>query len=143
MDSSSNTGLTDDLNSRVMMRFPLDILYCLSEFVNINNLLLASRSFIEHKKALYSWHLSWRCTRSFLSNIGHRSKLLSRMNNPRRQLYLKLSAKDYAFSLLDGFPECHSLDLSDCQGISDVNMLGNVHSLNLNYCRGISDVGIF
>jgi hypothetical protein len=34
----------------------------------------------------------------------------------------------------------HSLNLCDCDGISDVSALRGVHSLNLSYCPGISDV---
>jgi len=34
----------------------------------------------------------------------------------------------------------HKLDLSHCNGITDVSALGNVHSLNLKWCNNIADV---
>ena len=34
----------------------------------------------------------------------------------------------------------HTLDLSECTGISDVSALGGVHTLDLLECTGISDV---
>ena len=41
---------------------------------------------------------------------------------------------------LRGLRNIHTLDLSWCENISDVSLLGGVHSLNLRYCRKVTDV---
>ena len=42
-------------------------------------------------------------------------------------------------SLMENF-NVFELDLSGCDGITDVSMLGGVHTLNLRECEGITDV---
>ena len=42
----------------------------------------------------------------------------------------------------DSMANIHTLDLSFCQGVTDVSMLGTVHTLNLWNCRGVTDVSM-
>ena len=40
---------------------------------------------------------------------------------------------------MSSFGNVHTLNLSGCNRITDVNSLGNVHTLNLSGCNGIKD----
>jgi hypothetical protein len=51
--------------------------------------------------------------------------------------------RNYDFSRIKRITDCNKLidlNLSYCNGITDVSNLGNVHDLNLSYCHGITDV---
>ena len=41
---------------------------------------------------------------------------------------------------VEKFKNCHYLNLSCCDGISDVSNLGNVKSLDLSFCYNITDI---
>jgi hypothetical protein len=50
---------------------------------------------------------------------------------------------NYDFSRIKRITDCNKLidlNLSYCQGITDVSNLGNVRKLNLSHCQGITDV---
>ena len=66
----------------------------------------------------------------YCENTTFRERILSLILDPRRQLAINLSECDSItdVSMLGGV---HTLDLSGCSGVTDVNMLGGVHTLNL------------
>ena len=65
-------------------------------------------------------------------HILFRNKVLSKVNNPSKQLHLDLSYSKN-ISNVSELGNVHTLDLSCCCNITDISALGNVHTLILHY----------
>jgi Leucine-rich repeat (LRR) protein len=74
----------------------------------------------------------------YYDDVLFRNKVLHKIFNPTKQLYLNLSENNKItdVSLLGNV---HTLKLSFCEKITDVSALGNVHTLELMYCKNIND----
>lgn len=107
---------------------PCDVLILLELYVNIRNFRLCS---IFLSKLNYFRRLNTRASLEYYkkSNVRARFRL--------SLCFYKCKVKDV--SILAGV---HTLDLSNCGGITDVSSLGGVHVLYLNDCQGIRDVSM-
>ena len=122
---------------------PKDIFYVISEFLesrDMNNLLQSSSEIYRScAYDMYYWKLNEEQSNQYNESDSFRSKLLSRMHNKGRQLYLNLS---FCGNIVDvsALGGVHTLNLFRCGKIVDVSALGGVHTLNLFGCGKIVDV---
>jgi hypothetical protein len=128
-----------------------DIFSIIAEYENINKLLDEYPDVFtaEIKRKSYYFTINAYC-----NNLN---RVLDKMENPRRQLYVYFSDESYECMISDfskfgnvhtlnlnheivtdvsKLGNVHTLILSGCTHITDVSMLGNVHTLDLRYCSG-------
>ena len=125
-------------------KLPIEIFNYINEYTNINNLLLSCKSFEQFKKKLYYWKLTKEYSKKFyynidFHNINFRKKILSKMFDSKKQLSLNLSACN-GITDVSTLSDVHALNLSWCYNIIDISALSGVHTLNLSFCNRITDV---
>jgi len=75
----------------------------------------------------------------YYDDISFRQRVLNKIFNPCKQLYLDLSDCNQVTDV-SALGNVHTLNLRNCYNITDVSSLGNVHTLDLFRCYQISDV---
>ena len=128
----------------------IDIIGKLQEFTNINNLLLSCNNFQKIKKYLYYWKLTKEYSKIYYMDANFRKKIIAKMFNSKKQLYVDLSFDLYArynntesyqyVSDVTVLNNLHTLILSGCIKIRDISPLNNIYKLILIECSGITDV---
>jgi len=90
----------------------------LNEYINLWNLSITCKLFSDSKKYL-RYKLNRIYSLKYYKDKYFRTKILEKIFNPQKQLYI---------------------DLSNCNSITNVSVLGNAYSLNLSECKKITDV---
>ena len=89
-----------------MLNFPVSIFNKINEFENIKNLLNTSKKLNDVKKEIRYIKLDRIDSYKYYIDLNFREEINSKICNPNKQL---------------------SLNLSDCDNITDTSALGNVH----------------
>ena len=90
-------------------------------------------------KKYINYKLNKKYSLKYYHDVLFRNKVLHKIFNPNKQLYLNLEDCRYITDV-SVLGNVHTLDLSRCSNITDVTALGNVYTLKLNYCDNITDV---
>lgn len=109
------------------------------EYIELINLCNTCKKILESKKYV-NYKLNKYYSLMYYKDEKFRTTILKKIFNPRKQLYVNLSMCDDVVDV-SVLGNVHYLDLSDCKNISDdISALGNVNYLNLRYCNNIKDV---
>jgi hypothetical protein len=119
-----------------------DPLYEISKFVSLSPLWITCRTFWKSNVRKTMVYLSLKdndVAMRFYRDDAFRIYVYSRVQNPSRQIFLKLINCSEVTDV-SALGNVHTLDLSGCSRVTDVSALGNVHTLNLRGCRKVTDV---
>jgi hypothetical protein len=128
MASSSSSSCSSSSDEMVPSFIKVILIDCIFQEVqdfldhsktDINNILNVSRKFKLMKKSSFYWKMNKKYSLEYNSNVLYRLRVDSLLTNKNTQL---------------------SLNLFNCNTISDVSTLGNVHTLKISGCHGITDV---
>jgi len=100
---------------------PVEIYRQIQSYTNINALLNSSKQFKRDKYEVYYWKLNKEYSLKYYNDMDFRGTINNLVYKTKYQL---------------------SLDLSRCEHLTDISMLGNVHTLNLHDCVQITDVSM-
>jgi hypothetical protein len=115
-----------------------DLFSTINEYTDFQNLCDTCRSFAILKKYI-NYKLNKKYSLMYYDDILFRNRVLSKIFNPLKQLYLDLSFCDNITDV-SALGNIYKLDLSHCDNITDVSLLGSIHTLDLSYCKNIKDV---
>jgi len=101
-------------------------------------LYLTSKSIFKETKRLKFIVLKRVDSFKFYKDYEFRERVLSYIDS-RYQLSLDLN-NYWEVVVVRKLWGIHTLNLSGCDNVSDVNFLGDIHTLNLGYCANVSDV---
>ena len=132
---------TSNTNKNKMNLLPEDMIDEIRTFLSRKDF----RSSLSISKKMQYLNLNKESSRLFASDNKKgklfRGEVLSKIANPNKQLSLNLSCCQ-EITDVSMLGNVHTLDLSYCHGITEVSMLGNVHTLDLSGCSNITDVSM-
>jgi hypothetical protein len=96
----------------------IDLFRTINEYIDLRSLCDTCTLLLTLKKYI-NYKLNSKYSLMYYDDVLFRNRVLNRIFNPYKQLHL---------------------DLSHCNKITDVSVLGNVNTLNLSGCHNISDV---
>jgi hypothetical protein len=135
-----------------------DLLKFTNEYTDLKSLYDTCSLFATLKKYI-DYKLNKKYSLMYYNDILFRNKVLNKIFNPYKQLYLNFTCGDnitdvsplnnvhtlkiigcYNITDVSALNNVHTLDLSECKNITNVNVLRNVHTLILTGCENITDV---
>ena len=123
-----------------------DMVTCINEYLNekdIRSLMNTSKQLADMKKLHVYWNLTYDRSACYYYDPAFRRQLHQLMLNPNTQITLRFSTTKPSSSDSPNFiylGNVHQLIIDDSPHITDVSALSHVHSLNLSGCNGITDV---
>ena len=116
-----------------------DILRLVVDFSNDGNSLTATNRYFYNIRRQWYLKLNKAYSLKYYDDEAFRTLVHSRVENPSKLLSLNLFDCN---NITDVNALCgvHALDLFNCQNITDVSALGNIHTLTLSRCHKITDV---
>jgi hypothetical protein len=124
-----------------------DLFRVINEYTDLRNLCDACK-LLSTLKTYITYKLTKEYSFMYYDDVLFRNRVLNKICNPYKQLYLNLSdcditdVSDCDITDVSALGNVHTLNLSLCDNITDVSALGNVTSLNLNCCKNITDVSM-
>jgi len=140
--SSSSEATTQPHLSQTMLTVfsMLHFFMSLNNYIELGYYCSTCQLLFKLKKHL-NYKLNDNYSHLYKNDETFRNKVLSRIANPQKQLYLFLDSYYYSNIVdLSVLGNVYSLNLSGCKITNmynsvDLSMLENVHSLNLSYCH--------
>ena len=113
----------------------------LNKYTDLRNLWMTSLNLwnSNERKLLCYLRLNEDKSKEYWKSKDFKTYILSRVLNPNKQISLNLSDCD-GITDVSSLGNVHTLNLSRCYGLTDVSSLGNVHKLDLSGSSGITDV---
>jgi len=111
-----------------------DLFRVINEYTDLRSL-CDTCTFLSTLKTYITYKLTKEYSLLYYDDVLFRNRVLNKICNPYKQLYLNLS--DCDITDVSALGNVHTLDLSLCNITS---ALGNVHTLNLSLCDNITDV---
>jgi hypothetical protein len=101
----------------------------INEYTDLRNLCDTCLSLSKLKKYI-NYKLNKQYSLMYYNDILFKTKILNKIYNPCKQLYLNLN-----FNV-------NTLRLCRCNFITDITVLKNINSLNLSYCKNVRDISV-
>ena len=121
----------NDLNINLIISY----LYLIEQ----DSIWLINKHYIDYKHRHYYYEFNKKYSVKYLVRKSFRKRLLSIVNT-LKQLSLNLSGLNITNDHLLNLINVNTLNISKCNNITDVSMLGNITNLDLSYCNGITDI---
>ncbi len=101
-----------------------DLFRLINEYTDLRSICDTCRLFATLKKYI-NYKLNREYSLIFFDDILFRNRVLNRIFNPNKQLYLDLSHSN--ITDVSALRKVYELNLSYCKNITNVSLLGNVH----------------
>ena len=103
----------------------IDLFRIINEYTDLRSL-CDTGSLLSTLKKYINYILNKEYSLMYYVDVLFRNKVLHKIFNPNKQLYLDLSESDNITDV-SAFGNVHTLNLRHCHNIIDVSALGNVH----------------
>jgi len=115
----------------------IDLFRYINEYTDLRSLCDTCLLFTTLKKYIY-YKLNREYSLMYYDDILFRTIVLSKIFNPSKQLHLNLSSCDYITDVIV-LGNVYYLNLSYCENIINV-IADNIYNLDLSYCKNIINV---